>query len=98
MNLAELLPSVRKLSPTQKLTLIEELKSELQSAPVSSDETISAWDLSEPSISSRNAATLALLDKWETEGDEQEQTETWEFLQQALNEDRLSSYRPFFPE
>lgn len=93
MNLSDLLPTVRKLSNTQKLTLIEELKSELES----SAETVTAWDLSEPSIASRNAATLALLDKWETEGDEQEQTETWEFLQQALDEDRLSSHRPFFP-
>jgi hypothetical protein len=97
MNLADLLPTVRKLSPTQKLTLIEELKSELESATVSSDETVAQWDLSAPSIASRNAATLALLDKWEAEGDEQEQTETWEFLQQALDEDRLSSHRPFFP-
>ncbi len=93
MNLSDLLPTVRKLSNIQKLTLIEELKSELES----SDEKVAAWDLSAPSIASRNAATLALLDKWEIEGDEQEQTETWEFLQQALDEDRLSSHRPFFP-
>jgi hypothetical protein len=93
MNLADLLPTVRKLSTTQKLTLIEELKSDLES----SNETVAAWDLSALSIASRNAATLALLDKWETEGDEQEQTETWEFLQQTLDEDRLSSHRPFFP-
>ncbi len=79
MNLADLLPTVRKLSNTQKLTLIEELKSELES----SNNTVAAWDLSEPSVASRNAAVLALLDKWETEGDEQEQTETWEFLQRA---------------
>jgi hypothetical protein len=93
MNLADLLPTVRKLSNTQKLTLIEELKSELES----SNNTVAAWDLSEPSVASRNAAVLALLDKWETEGDEQEQTETWEFLQRALDEDRLSSHRPLFP-
>jgi FMN-dependent NADH-azoreductase len=92
MNLADLLPTVRKLSTNQKLTLIEELKSELES----SNETVTAWDLSAESIASRNAATLALLDKWETEEDEQDQTETWEFLQQALDEDRLSSHRPFF--
>lgn len=96
MNLADLLPTVRKLSTTQKLILIEELKSELESATVSSDKTIAAGDLSAPSIANRNAATLALLDKWEIEGDEQEQTETWEFLQQTLDKDRLSSHRPFF--
>jgi hypothetical protein len=93
MNLVDLLTTVRKLSNTQKLTLIEELKSELES----SNGTVSAWDLSAQSIASRNTTTLALLDKWEIEGDEQEQTETWEFLQQTLDEDRLSSHRPFFP-
>jgi hypothetical protein len=98
MNLADLLPTLRKLSTPQKLTLIEELESDLESSRFSSDKTVAAWDLSAPSIASRNAATLALLDKWETEGDEQEQTETWEFLQQALDEDRLSSHRPFFPQ
>jgi hypothetical protein len=34
--------------------------------------------------------------QWEEEGDEQEQKETWEFIKQALNEDRLIS-RPLFP-
>jgi hypothetical protein len=93
MNLADLLPTVRKLSTPQKLTLFEELRLDLES----SSETVSEWDLSASSIVGRNTAVLALLDKWETEGDEQEQTETWEFLQQALDEDRLSSHRPLFP-
>jgi hypothetical protein len=90
MNLADLLPSVKKLSDPQKLKLIAELNSDLES----SNTTVSAWDLSASSIAERNATVLALLDKWEAEGDEQEQTETWEFLQQALDEDRLSSHRP----
>jgi hypothetical protein len=81
MNLADLLPTVRKLSTLQKVTLFEELRSDLES----SSETVSEWDLSASSISERNTAVLALLDKWETEGDEQEQTETWEFLQQVLD-------------
>lgn len=93
MNLADLLPTVRKLSTLQKVTLFEELRSDLKSA----HETVSEWDLSTSSIAAKNAAVLALLDKWETEGDEQEQTETWEFLQQTLDEDRLSSHRPLFP-
>ncbi len=92
MNLADLLPTVRKLSDPQKLKLIEELHSDLKAQ----NATVSAWDLSPSSIAERNAAVLALLDKWEAEGDEQEQTETWEFLQQSLDEDRLSSHRPFF--
>ncbi len=94
MNLADLLPTVQKLSTPQKFILFEELRSDLES----SSETVSKWDLSAASIAGRNNAVLALLDKWEMEGDEQEQTETWEFLQQALDEDRLSSHRPLFPQ
>ncbi|WP_068818197.1 antitoxin AF2212-like protein [Phormidesmis priestleyi] len=42
-----------------------------------------------------NQAALDLLRSWREEGDEQEQRETWEFLQQSLDEDRLSD-RPLF--
>lgn len=97
MNIADLLPTVRKLTPSQKLTIIEELTSDLKASTVDPDVKVSTWDLSTSSIARHNAAILALLDKWESEGDEREQTETWEFLQQALDEDRLSSERPFFP-
>jgi hypothetical protein len=43
-----------------------------------------------------NQAALDLLRSWREEGNEDEQRETWEFLQQALDEDRLSD-RPLFP-
>ena len=43
-----------------------------------------------------NQAALDLLRSWREDGDEDEQRETWEFLQQALDEDRLSE-RPLFP-
>ncbi len=43
-----------------------------------------------------NQAAIDLLRSWREEGDEQEQRETWEFLQTALDEDRLSD-RPLFP-
>lgn len=67
--------------------------------------------LAQPDISEQKAATenleanrLAQQHKslkeltrlWIEEGDEQEQTETWEYLRQALDEDRLSN-RPLFP-
>jgi membrane peptidoglycan carboxypeptidase len=44
----------------------------------------------------RQQALSELLQSWEEEGDEQEQNETLQFIQQALNEDRLSN-RPLFP-
>lgn len=43
-----------------------------------------------------NQAALDLLRSWREEGDEVEQRETWEFLKQSLDEDRLSN-RPLFP-
>jgi hypothetical protein len=44
----------------------------------------------------RNLATIEWLDKWAEEGDEEEQRETFEYLQKALDEDRLSSQRLLF--
>lgn len=43
-----------------------------------------------------NQALLEWYTKWVEEGDESEQRETLEYLQQALDEDRLSN-RPLFP-
>jgi hypothetical protein len=43
-----------------------------------------------------NYAALALLQSWATEGDEQEQRDTWEYLKKVLDEDRLSD-RKLFP-
>jgi hypothetical protein len=37
-----------------------------------------------------NQAALDLLRSWREDGDEQEQKATWEFLQSALDVDRLS--------
>lgn len=44
----------------------------------------------------RNLAAIEWLDKWSQEGDAEEQTETFEYLQKALDEDRLSSQRLLF--
>ncbi len=44
----------------------------------------------------QHEALSKLTQEWIDEGDEQEQTETWEYLRQALDEDRLSN-RPLFP-
>ncbi len=44
--------------------------------------------------SQKNSALIQLLRSWR-EGDEQEQRNTWEYLQQALDEDRLSERKLF---
>lgn len=44
----------------------------------------------------RDLALSELLQSWEEEADEQEQKETWEYIKQALNQDRLSN-RLLFP-
>jgi hypothetical protein len=43
-----------------------------------------------------NQAAIDLLRSWREEGDETDQRETWEFLKEALDDDRLSD-RPLFP-
>jgi hypothetical protein len=48
-----------------------------------------------PLNSENNQALLELVESWQEEGDEQEQTETWNYLRQALDENRLSN-RPLF--
>ncbi len=49
-------------------------------------------------LSAKNQAAIELLRSWceDDEDDEEEQKATWEFLKQALDEDRLSD-RKLFP-
>lgn len=53
----------------------------------------------EHEVSDRNQRAIELLNSWcdVTEEEEQEQRETWEYLKQALDEDRLWS-RKLFPK
>ncbi|NES19434.1 MAG: hypothetical protein F6K41_11010 [Symploca sp. SIO3E6] len=46
-------------------------------------------------LTQQHQALKELTKAWIEEGDEEEQTETWEYLRQALDEDRLS-HRPLF--
>jgi hemerythrin superfamily protein len=47
-------------------------------------------------LTQQHKALSKLTKEWIEEGDEQEQTETWQYLRQALDENRLSN-RPLFP-
>ena len=53
------------------------------------------WLEPDPEQAARNQGALELLRSWREKGDEQEQGETWAYLQSALNENRLSN-RPLF--
>ncbi len=46
----------------------------------------------------RNLAAIEWLQKWREEGDAEEQTETFEYLQKVLDEDRVSSEIPLFTQ
>ncbi|MGI8545019.1 MAG: hypothetical protein ACR2MD_16285 [Aridibacter sp.] len=46
-------------------------------------------------VSKKNQKAINLLDSWIEDGNEQEQTETWEYLKKELDENRLSD-RKFF--
>ncbi|MBD2443370.1 type II toxin-antitoxin system Phd/YefM family antitoxin [Dolichospermum sp. FACHB-1091] len=46
---------------------------------------------------SNNKKALELLKTWEEEGDEQEQTETLEYLSQSLEQDHFSNRSLFLP-
>jgi hypothetical protein len=83
-----LIQEIQQTPPEQWLHLLEILRIFRQS--VSSESNV---ECESPPI---NQAAIDLLRFWREEGDEEEQRETWEFLKQALDEDRLSN-RPLFP-
>ncbi|MEG4234673.1 hypothetical protein QUA40_21595 [Microcoleus sp. Pol11C3] len=66
------------------------------SEPAETPEQIDITKLSLEERIQRNQGAIELLRSWIEEGDEQEQTETAEYLRKALDEDRLSN-RPLFP-
>jgi hypothetical protein len=69
----------------------------LNSTQLDTSEQNSKPENLETNILAQQHKSLSELTKlWIEEGDEQEQTETWEYLCQALDEDRLSN-RHLFP-
>lgn len=67
------------------------------SEPVQTPENVDFTKLSKEERIIRNQPAIELLRSWrEDEDDEQEQKETAEYLEQVINEDRMSN-RPLFP-
>lgn len=79
------------------LQTIRQFRQGLGATPSASEQ---AWDealQAAAAPSSERQATLSqLLNTWMEDEDDREQAETWQFLNQALDSDRLSN-RPFFP-
>jgi hypothetical protein len=86
--LETLIQEIQQTPPEQWAHLLEILRIFRQS--VSSESNVESTS---PPI---NQAAIDLLHSWREEGDEEEQRETWEFLKQALDEDRLAN-RLLFP-
>lgn len=87
-QLEVLVREIEQTPPSQWGHLLEILRIFRQSVAASSQSSTTT-----PPV---NQAALDLLRSWREDGNEEEQRETWEFLQQALDEDRLSN-RPLFP-
>ncbi|MCC3583296.1 hypothetical protein [Microcoleus sp. PH2017_30_WIL_O_A] len=65
--------------------------------PAQTPESVDFTKLSKEERIKRNQPAIELLRSWrEDEDDEQEQKETAEYLEQVINEDRMSN-RPLFP-
>jgi hypothetical protein len=96
-NLAEreLLPEwLEEVNASLRIGLPDFSQEILEKAPIKSSAVLPARTKEEQM--QRNLATIEWLDKWAEEGDEEEQRETFEYLQKALDEDRLSSQRLLF--
>jgi len=88
------LKGLEELNPEEQIELAELYQKILEKAPIKSSAVLPARTKEEQM--QRNLATIEWLDKWAEEGDEEEQRETFEYLQKALDEDRLSSQRLLF--
>lgn len=97
--LQEIMQTPREYWPNllKTIRLFRETVSELPKAPTAPVESVDITKLSKEERIKRNQGAIDLINSWVEEGDEQEQTETAEFLLKALDEDRLSN-RPLFPK
>jgi hypothetical protein len=80
----------------ERIKLVEFYQKILDNAPIKSSAVLPARTKEEQM--QRNLAAIELLRKWREEGDPEEQTETFEYLQKVLDEDRLSSNRSILGE
>jgi len=80
----------------ERIKLVEFYQKILDNAPIKSSAVLPARTKEEQM--QRKLAAIEWLKKWREEGDPEEQTETFEYLQKVLDEDRLSSNRSIFEQ
>jgi hypothetical protein len=103
MDISATLDQIRTLSVEDRTQLIQaiqatipEMKSDLSLLKLDLNSSSVAWEKAMRQIEANQPPSLdQLLQSWEDEGDSQEHLETWEFLHQALDADRISN-RPLF--
>jgi hypothetical protein len=103
MDISATLDQIRTLSVEDRIQLIQaiqatipDVKSDLSPLKLDLNSPSVAWEKAMQQIEANQPQSLdRLLQSWEDEGDSQEHLETWEFLHQALDADRISN-RPLF--
>jgi hypothetical protein len=107
MSIQELEQQLLNLDQSERIRIADLLTQSIPShssetwkdiTTLSSNSNTESWNgaLQKLQTPAHPQALANLLQSWEDEGDTREQQETWEFLHQALDQDRLS-HRPLFP-
>ncbi len=99
MDLSVTLDQIKAMSVEERIHLIQAIQATIPDEktdpiPFQVDRNFpaAAWEKAMQQIEANQPQSLErLLKSWEDEGDAQEQLETWEFLKQALDEDRISN-------
>ncbi len=101
MNLSVTLDQIKAMSVEDRIHLIQaiqdtipDVKSDRKLLPTDLNSPSMAWEKAMEQIEANQPQSLGrLLQSWEDEGDSEEHRETWEFLHQALDADRISNRR-----
>ncbi|WP_309741854.1 MULTISPECIES: hypothetical protein [unclassified Chamaesiphon] len=112
MDLSVTLDQIKAMSVEERIHLIQAIQATIPDEktdpiPFQVDRNFpaAAWEKAMRQIEANQPPSLVgeaspvenrLLQSWEDEGDSEEHLETWEFLHQALDADRISN-RPLFP-
>jgi hypothetical protein len=99
MDISATLDQIRTMSVEDRLHLIQAIQDtipDVESNPstlqLDLNSSSAAWEKAMQQIEANQPPSLdRLLQSWEDEGDSQEHLETWEFLHQALDADRISN-------